>query len=599
MSAPMDTSANEPHISEAERTRLAQEESMNEFSKLDAAVEPTTSAFVDQYLEAGGAPFDVADLLVQSYEGLAAMANAVDHDIRNAYGGVSDQAAIIGPISRKIVESFDAAKADEDFGKTQQLPSYIVDMIPHQAWRRTIYRLSERYPKSEMLGAALQRVAEEGFQAELTSLNSASLHTHVFYGLLIECFENITPVTDETLNERIRELVNTVCRSEQTYFMAQYVLSHVRKRLGSQAIGLRRIEEELEAHMLDKYDRPQLAVHMRLLLDGRAVGGDDEVANALAAIIQSSYAAPGDIMALYKQYHGALAAGRPTPPAQLLRSERILMPIVEQTFGHLWGATMQDQRTELVDKYIWLLAYATLSVDDEAESVDQGQLQQLVAQMRLVRVTLPVRPIQTTFNQVIRQAIDWVRVPILARVVLLWVRDVISYDNFTFYDTYFHSSEVPVPLLLLEEIAFCQPLLKPLVFDAYKESFESKVPGFIPEKQIRLQKVVINRIAVLVQLDYALPILHYFDSQAESMDQSVLAYFIFRTLAQFEPPYSEEFYQPMLQLIERAVGGIQTMKEKELVVVRAFLGCIDDVRAESLVQLLPKEPAPPLSATAR
>ncbi|KAJ2642527.1 hypothetical protein GGF44_001622 [Coemansia sp. RSA 1694] len=599
MSAPMDTSANEPHISEAERTRLAQEEPMNEFSKLDAAVEPTTSAFVDQYLEAGGAPFDVADLLVQSYEGLAAMANAVDHDIRNAYGGVSDQAAIIGPISRKIVESFDAAKADEDFGKTQQLPSYIVDMIPHQAWRRTIYRLSERYPKSEMLGAALQRVAEEGFQAELTSLNSASLHTHVFYGLLIECFENITPVTDETLNERIRELVNTVCRSEQTYFMAQYVLSHVRKRLGSQAIGLRRIEEELEAHMLDKYDRPQLAVHMRLLLDGRAVGGDDEVANALAAIIQSSYAAPGDIMALYKQYHGALAAGRPTPPAQLLRSERILMPIVEQTFGHLWGATMQDQRTELVDKYIWLLAYATLSVDDEAESVDQGQLQQLVAQMRLVRVTLPVRPIQTTFNQVIRQAIDWVRVPILARVVLLWVRDVISYDNFTFYDTYFHSSEVPVPLLLLEEIAFCQPLLKPLVFDAYKESFESKVPGFIPEKQIRLQKVAINRIAVLVQLDYALPILHYFDSQAESMDQSVLAYFIFRTLAQFEPPYSEEFYQPMLQLIERAVGGIQTMKEKELVVVRAFLGCIDDVRAESLVQLLPKEPAPPLSATAR
>ncbi|KAJ2460178.1 hypothetical protein GGF42_001004 [Coemansia sp. RSA 2424] len=527
------------------------------------------------------------------------MANAVDHDIREAYGGVSDQAAVIGPISRKIVESFDAAKADEDFSKTQQPPSYIVDMIPHQAWRRTIYRLSERYPKSEMLGAALQRVAEEGFQAELTSLNSASLHTHVFYGLLIECFENITPVTDETLNERIRELVNTVCRSEQTYFMAQYVLSHVRKRLGSQAIGLRRIEEELEAHMLDKYDRPQLAVHMRLLLDGRAVGGDDEVANALAAIIQSSYAAPGDIMTLYKQYHDALAAGRPTPPAQLLRSERILMPIVEQTFGHLWGATMQDQRTELVDKYIWLLAYATLSVDDEAESVDQDQLQQLVAQMRLVRVTLPVRPIQTTFNQVIRQVIDWVRVPILARVVLLWVRDVISYDNFTFYDTYFHSSEVPVPLLLLEEIAFCQPLLKPLVFDAYKESFESKVPGFIPEKQIRLQKVVINRIAVLVQLDYALPILHYFDSQAESMDQSVLAYFIFRTLAQFEPPYSEEFYQPMLQLIERAVGGIQTMKEKELVVVRAFLGCIDDARAESLVQLLPKEPAPPLSATAR
>ncbi|KAJ2824284.1 hypothetical protein FBU31_004036 [Coemansia sp. 'formosensis'] len=203
------------------------------------------------------------------------------------------------------------------------------------------------------------------------------------------------------------------------------------------------------------------------------------------------------------------------------------------------------------------------------------------------------------FNQVIRQVIEWVHVPILARIVLLWVRDVISYDNFTFYDTYFHSSEVPVPLLLLEEIAFCQPLLKPLVFDTYKESFESKVPGFIPEKQIRLQKVVINRIAVLVQLNYVLPIFHYFDSQAESVDQSVLAYFVFRTLAQFEPPYPEDFYQPMLQLIERAVGGIKTMKEKELVVVRAFLDSIGDARSERISELLPKEPTQPLSANAR
>ncbi|KAJ2776027.1 hypothetical protein GGI18_004433 [Coemansia linderi] len=219
--------------------------------------------------------------------------------------------------------------------------------------------------------------------------------------------------------------------------------------------------------------------------------------------------------------------------------------------------------------------------------------------MKDMREVLPVRPIQTTLNQVIRQVIEWIHVPVLARVVLLWLRDVISYDNFTFYDTYFHSSEVPIPLLLLEEIAFRQPLLKPLVFDAYKESFESKVPGFIAEKQIRLQKVVINRIAVLVQLDYVLPILHYFDSQAEYIDQSVLAYFIFRTLAQFEPPYPEDFYQPILQLIERAVGGIKTLKEKELVVVEAFLGSIDDDKARSLGRLLPSEPTQPLSANLR
>ncbi|KAJ2733194.1 hypothetical protein IW152_003266 [Coemansia sp. BCRC 34962] len=591
----MNTSDSNAIISDADRNQVAQEESMSEFSKLDAIMEPTTEAFINQYLDAGGVPLHVMNSLVQSYEGLAAMANALDRDIRNAYNSTS-RAAMLGPISRKIIEGFDPLKADQEFSKTQELPGYISEMIEHQVWRATIYRLSEQHPRSEMLGAALQKIADNGFQAELTSLNSASLHTHVFYSLLVECLEKIVPVTDEMLNERLRDLIGTVCRSEQTYFMAQYVLAHVRQRLGPQAIGLRRIEEELETYMLDNYDRPQLAVHMRLLLDGRVVGGDDAVANALVSIIQSSYAAPGDVKALYNHYHGALASGQHVPLAHMLRSERILMPIVVQTFGHLWEATLKNEQTKLMDVYLWLLAYATLSVDDQPEAVDQAQLNQLVAKMKDMREMIPVRPIQTTFNQVIRKVIEWIHVPVLARVVLLWLRDVISYDNFTFYDTYFHSSEVPIPLLLLEEIAFRQPLLKPLVFDAYKESFESKVLGFIAEKQIRLQKVVINRIAVLVQLDYVLPILHYFDSQAEYMDQSVLAYFIFRTLAQFEPPYPEDFYQPMLQLIERAVGGIKTLKEKELVVVEAFLASIDGDRAKKLSQLLPSEPSQPLSA---
>ncbi|KAJ2892059.1 hypothetical protein IWW38_003363, partial [Coemansia aciculifera] len=107
---------------------------MNEFSKLDAVLEPSTPAFVDQYLGAGGTPFNVMDSLVQSYEGLAAMANAVDRDMARAYGGdsTSDQAAIIGPLSRMIVERFDVSKADEDFNKTQKLPNYIEEMIPHK-----------------------------------------------------------------------------------------------------------------------------------------------------------------------------------------------------------------------------------------------------------------------------------------------------------------------------------------------------------------------------------------------------------------------------------------------------------------------------------
>ncbi|KAJ2495466.1 hypothetical protein GGI11_008421, partial [Coemansia sp. RSA 2049] len=57
-------------------------------------MEPTTSAFVDQYLEAGGAPFNIMNLLVFSYEGLAAMSNMVHSDIAAVYGN-GEKSAIL------------------------------------------------------------------------------------------------------------------------------------------------------------------------------------------------------------------------------------------------------------------------------------------------------------------------------------------------------------------------------------------------------------------------------------------------------------------------------------------------------------------------
>ncbi|KAJ2625804.1 hypothetical protein GGI25_000231 [Coemansia spiralis] len=578
-----------PPLSDADRKRLSQEEAKSEFSKLDAIMEPTTIGFVDQYLEAGGAPFNIMNLLMSSYEGFAAMANMVTHDISAAYE-VDAKTAVLDTISRQIVEGFDANKADEEYNRTQHLPQYIDEMTPHRTWRKTIYRLSEKYPKSTMINDALQRIAEQGHQAEMTSLNSTSLHTHVFYSLLTECLENITPADDQNINKRMQELLNAVCRGEQTYILAQYLLQNVRHKLGKKnTASLRRIEQELESYILDNYDLPQLAIHVRLLLDGRAVGGNDVIADAIAAIIQSGYAAPGDVNILYKQYHNAFSSGQHMPPVELLREERVFLPIMHQAFGHLWSSSnVMNTRTELMDKYLWLIAYATLYEDGEQKDVSKQELLKLlVSQMKEIREELPIHPNQTSFNRIIRRVIDWISVPVLARIVLLWVRDMLSDDGFAYYETYFHSSEVPIPLLLLEEIAYRHPLLKPLVFSVYKESFESRVKQFMPEKQIRLQRTVVNRIATLVQLDYALPVLQYLVQQAEMVDESVTVYFIYRVLVQFDPPYPKEFYKPILEVTERVMESVKVAKEKELEPIRQFLESIDNSLAKRLCNLLP------------
>ncbi|KAJ2608961.1 hypothetical protein EV177_004700 [Coemansia sp. RSA 1804] len=579
-------------LSETERKRLAQEESKNEFSKLDAIMEPTTSAFVDQYLEAGGAPFNIMNLLVFSYEGLAAMSNMVHSDIAAVYGN-GEKSAILDTVSRKIVESFDVKKADVEYDKAQQLPAYINEMITHRVWRRTIYKLNEVYPKSTMLGAALQQIADRGYQAEMTSLNSTSLHAQVFYPLLVECFEKIAPADNENVQARMSELRNAACRSEKTYILAQYALQNICNKLGNKATAsVRRIEQELESYMLDNYDLPQLAIHIKLLLNGRVVGGDDDVANAIVDIIQSTHAAPGDVMVLYKQYHNAFSRGQSVPPAGLLRDERVFLPMMDQAFGHIWSSMPINTRTDMMDKYLWLIAYATLFDDNEqSDPSKRDALAQLVSQMKELREDIPIHPNQTHFNRIIRKVIEWIDVPVLARIVVFWIRDMLSYDEFSYYETYFHSSEVPIPLLLLEEISYRHPLLKPLVFSVYKESFESKVQGFLPEKQIRLQKVISNRLAALVQMNYALPVIKYISQQVDIVDETVTVYFIYKTVAQFEPPFTDEFCTPMLRLIERVADSVKIAREKELTPIREFLQNVDQSSARTLLASLDKNNA--------
>ncbi|KAJ2792432.1 hypothetical protein H4R20_006748, partial [Coemansia guatemalensis] len=442
-----------------------------------------------------------------------------------------------------------------------------------------------------MISASLQHIADQGHQAEMTSLNSAALHTHVFYSLLVECFEKISPANEENIEARMEELVGTVCRREQTYLVAQYVLRNVQDRLGIRAVGLQRIEQKLETYMLENYNRPLLPIHIQILLSGFVAGGDDKIANAVASIIQGAYAAPGDVVALYNAYYGALASGRPMPPVNILRSEYVLKPILEQAFGCLWSTELRNQRPELVGKLIWLMAYASLSTGGAMDDKEKEQLQDLISQMKKIRKELPFHPIQTYLYQAIPKVLGWISVPVLARVVLLWIQDVITYDSFTYYNMYFHSSEVPVPLLLLEEIAYRHPLLKPLVFAAYRGSFESRVPGFAPEKQLRLQKVVINRIAVLVQLDYAGPVLNYFESVKDSVDKTVMVYFLHRTLAQFEGPYPAQFYEPMLEITEHALDGVKVANEKEKDCICEFLGAVDSEKARSLLAALSTETA--------
>ncbi|KAJ2527747.1 hypothetical protein GGH20_002934, partial [Coemansia sp. RSA 1937] len=188
----------------------------------------------------------------------------------------------------------------------------------------------------------------------------ATAHTHIFYLLLAECLENMSPANEESIHQKLEELITAVCRREQTYLVARYIFHGVQQKLGAKAAGIRRIDDELETYMLDNYKCPQLAINIQLLLSGLVVGGGNSAVDAAASIIQEEYAATGDVASLYNEYHGAVVSGKLAPPVNILRNGCVLHPIIEQVFGHLWDMTVQKLRPELANIYIWLIAYAAL-----------------------------------------------------------------------------------------------------------------------------------------------------------------------------------------------------------------------------------------------
>ncbi|KAJ1754805.1 hypothetical protein LPJ54_007149 [Coemansia sp. RSA 1824] len=239
---------------------------------------------------------------MSSYEGLAAMINMMSSDLGPVYG-LGINSAISEAVNHKIIESFDPQVADSKYNETEQLPEYIEAMIPHQL--------------------------------------SATAHTHIFYLLLAECLENMSPANEESIHQKLEELITAVCRREQTYLVARYIFHGVQQKLGAKAAGIRRIDDELETYMLDNYKRPQLAINIQLLLSGLVVGGGNSAVDAAASIIQEEYAATGDVASLYNEYHGAVVSGKLAPPVDILRNGCVLHPIIEQVFGHLWDMTVQ------------------------------------------------------------------------------------------------------------------------------------------------------------------------------------------------------------------------------------------------------------------
>ncbi|KAF9195551.1 Negative elongation factor C/D [Haplosporangium sp. Z 11] len=234
------------------------------------------------------------------------------------------------------------------------------------------------------------------------------------------------------------------------------------------------------------------------------------------------------------------------------------------------GIAKQDHK----DKYLWLMAYAASVHENDDMTTDTTEVQQTYEALNLLDDTLSKRTAGTDLTPILHNLLIAIETPVASMALMYWIKFVIMETSYI--ESYFRSHEVPVPLLLVEEMAYKHPLQQTAVFATLVDFFEAPLE-LNPEIMMTYRKSILDRMIYLMQLNYVMPVLDYIRMRASKMDQSLSMHFVKRVLELVHGPYSRKFVEGIGQMIQEIVEVIK--KTDAETVVRTW---IDEVMSQPI-----------------
>ncbi|KTG45935.1 hypothetical protein cypCar_00004839 [Cyprinus carpio] len=161
------------------------------------------------------------------------------------------------------------------------------------------------------------------------------------------------------------------------------------------------------------------------------------------------------------------------------------------------------------------------------------------------------------------QALGAMLFPVVAMGVLKWVDWTVSEPRYFQLQT----DHTPVHLALLDEISTCHQLLHPQVLQLLIKLFETEHSQLDVMEQLELKKTLLDRMVHLLSRGYVLPVVGYIRKCLEKLntDISLIRYFVTEVLDVITPPYTSDFVQLFLPILENdsIAGTIRTEGEHD------------------------------------
>nr|XP_058892098.1 negative elongation factor C/D isoform X1 [Kogia breviceps] len=569
----------EDDYGEGEDDAEVQQECLHKFSTRDYIMEPSIFNTLKRYFQAGGSPENVIQLLSENYTAVAQTVNLLaEWLIQTGVEPVQVQETVENHLKSLLIKHFDPRKADSIFTEEGETPAWLEQMIAHTTWRDLFYKLAEAHPDCLMLNFTVKLISDAGYQGEITSVSTACQQLEVFSRVLRTSLAAILDGGEENLEKNLPEFAKMVCHGEHTYLFAQALMSVLaQEEQGGSAV--RRIAQEVQRFAQERgHDASQITLAL-----GTAASYP-RACQALGAMLSKGALNPADITVLFKMF-----TSMDPPPVELIRVPAFLDLFMQSLFKP--GARINQDHKH---KYIHILAYAASVVEtwkkNKRVSINKDELKSTSKAVETVHnlccnenkgASELVAELSTLYQ--------CIRFPVVAMGVLKWVDWTVSEPRYFQLQT----DHTPVHLALLDEISTCHQLLHAQVLQLLVKLFETEhsqldvmeqVSGqpsgwaarreggpvlslVAPPVQLELKKTLLDRMVHLLSRGYVLPVVSYIRKCLEKLDTdiSLIRHFVTEVLDVIAPPYTSDFVQLFLPILENdsIAGTIKTEGEHD------------------------------------
>lgn len=536
-------------MEEPENPELVLAECREKFATSDYIMEPGIFSQLKLYFQSGGNPVHVIEQLSQNYTAVAQMANLIAEWL--IVGGVEVidvQAMVENHLKDMILKSFDPKKADTIFTEEGETPAWLTELIEHPTWRSLIYRLAEEYPDCLMLNFTIKLISDAGFQGEITSISTAAQQLEVFSRVLKTSIASFLDSPDEW-QRTTKECAKMVCHGQHTYVYSQVII-HVLAREPKGGSSMKRLSQEI-TRCAQKNGNDVTPITMAL----NGAAAYPLASQALTAMLSKNTLNPADISVLYRNYNGV-----DTPPIDLIRTPQFLELLVDALFKP--GVKLNPDHKP---KYIYLLAYAASVCEilpvkkggaaagggvtvNKQRSWNKDELKPTIDAIDTVHTICRVNKGSSELMAELGVLYQCLRFSVVSIGIIRWVEYTVTEPSYFKLST----EHCPIHLALLDEVVTCHPLLHTQVLDLLVRLFESKQDELEILVQLEMRKMVLDRMVNLLCSGCVVPVVKYIKQcwQKGDTDISLIRYFVTEVLEAIGPPYSSEFVNLFMPMVE-------------------------------------------------